>query len=156
MSDPTASGPWRIGAAARLSGLSAANIRFYEKELPLPAYRADLSSYRLYSKADVQRLRRVALMRRLDLSLDEMRALLGLSAANAADCTRASTVVAEHLEHVRARQRELRALARELRALQAACAGAGEPGTPCGLLRALDDAAAADSPRPTVRRRGHV
>ena len=46
---------WRIGEAARRSGVSAANIRFYEKEQLLPAgARAD-NRYRLYSAADLHR-----------------------------------------------------------------------------------------------------
>lgn len=151
MSTPADQGPWRIGAAARRCGLSAANIRFYEKELPLPAQRTDLNSYRLYSKSDVQRLRQVALMRRLDLSLDEMRRLLGLDGTAPADCARATAVVVEHLAHVRARMRELRALERELVSLRAACDGSA---TACGLLQALEGAAVAPVTR--LRRRGHV
>ena len=86
-----------------------------------------------------------------DLSLDEMRRLLGLDGTAPADCARATAVVVEHLAHVRARMRELRALERELVSLRAACDGSA---TACGLLQALEGAAVAPVTR--LRRRGHV
>ena len=52
---------WRIGEAARRSGVSAANMRYYEKEgLLSPGGRED-NRYRLYSEADVHRLRFIRL-----------------------------------------------------------------------------------------------
>ena len=69
---------WRIGEAARRSGVSAANMRYYEKEgLLRPGSRSE-NSYRLYSEADVHRLRFIRLCRAMDMSLDEVRTLLAL------------------------------------------------------------------------------
>ena len=51
---------WRIGEAAKRSGIAAANIRYYEKEQLLsPGVRED-NQYRLYTDGDVHRLRAIA------------------------------------------------------------------------------------------------
>ena len=47
----------RIGDAARLSGVSAANIRYYEKEGLLPRQERAENLYRVYSEDDIHRLR---------------------------------------------------------------------------------------------------
>ena len=55
-------------------GLDRANIRFYEKEgLIHPARLAN--GYRDYSSADLEELRRIRLLRRLGVSIEEIRAL---------------------------------------------------------------------------------
>ena len=79
---PQQSPQHRIGDAARLSGVSAANIRYYEKEgLLRPGVRGD-NSYRFYSSADLHRLRFIRLCRAMDMSLDEVRRLLAIDAAS--------------------------------------------------------------------------
>jgi len=106
----------RIGEAARRSGVSAANIRYYEREGLLPTQVREANDYRLYSEADLHRLRFVRLCRAMDMSLDEVRTLLDLNLSDKADCLTAREALDEHLAHVRARLSELRAhLARALR-----------------------------------------
>ena len=56
------------------SGMTRANIRFYEQEDLLHPQRHD-NGYRDYSDADLQTLHRIRLLRTLGLSLDEIRAL---------------------------------------------------------------------------------
>lgn len=56
------------------SGMTRANIRFYEQEGLLHPQRQD-NGYRDYSEADLQTLHRIHLLRTLGLSLDEIRAL---------------------------------------------------------------------------------
>lgn len=93
----------RIGEAARQSGVSPANIRYYEKEGLLPPGARGDNSYRLYSAADVHRLRFVRLCRAMDMSLDEVRTLLALDLTRKEDCHAACDTLDEHLQHVRAR-----------------------------------------------------
>ena len=69
---------WRIGEAAKRSGVAAANIRYYEKERLLSAGVREDNQYRLYSDSDVHRLRFIRLCRAMDMSLDEVRTLLAL------------------------------------------------------------------------------
>ena len=113
----------RIGEAAKRSGVSAANIRYYEKEgLLAPQGRSD-NSYRFYSEADLHRLRFIRLCRAMDMSLDEVRTLLALDGTCLADGHVACATLDEHLAHVRTRLDELRALEQELSLLRSRCDG---------------------------------
>ena len=119
----SASSGYRIGDAAARSGVTAANIRYYEKEgLIAPQARGD-NSYRLYNDADVHRLRFIRLCRAMDMSLDEVRTLLALDLRSKADCDAACVALDAHLGHVRERLRELRSLEKDLIALRDCCDG---------------------------------
>lgn len=128
----------RIGVAARLSGVSAANIRFYEKEGLLPALERSDSSYRLYSAGDIHQLRFIRLCRAMDMSLGEVRTLLGLDLSRKADCAAARAALDEHLLHVQARLKELKALAQDLQALRQRCDGTDNR---CHIIEALHERA---------------
>jgi DNA-binding transcriptional MerR regulator len=124
----------RIGEAAQRSAVSAATIRYYEREgLLKPQARAG-NDYRLYSEADIHRLRFIRQCRALDMSLDEVRTLLALDLNNKADCATASTALDAHLGHVRQRLAELWALERELLALRKRCDGSDDH---CHIIEAL-------------------
>jgi DNA-binding transcriptional MerR regulator len=114
---------YRIGEAAQQSGVTAANIRYYEKEgLLAPGLRSD-NSYRLYTGTDVHRLRFIRLCRAMDMSLDEVRTLLALDWSKQEDCDAARDTLDDHLQHVRARLKELQALEADLLALRSRCDG---------------------------------
>lgn len=139
---------YRIGDAARDSGVSAANIRYYEKEgLLAPGARAG-NDYRVYTAADVHTLRFIRLCRAMDMSLDEVRALLALDLRKKSDCAAADAALREHIGHVRERLAELRMLEKNLVALQARCHGDGDR---CHIIEALH--AQADAAVPAVRRK---
>ena len=87
---------FRIGEAAQQSGVSAANIRYYEKEGLLPPGAREGNSYRLYSGADVHQLRFIRLCRAMDMSLDEVRTLLALDWARKSDCDAARDALDAH------------------------------------------------------------
>lgn len=63
-----------IQEVERQSGMTRANIRFYEEKGLLTPQRQP-NGYRDYSAADVETLRRVRLLRSLDISIDTIRAL---------------------------------------------------------------------------------
>ena len=130
----------RIGDAARLSGVSASNIRYYEKEgLLRPGVRGD-NSYRFYSEMDLHRLRFIRLCRAMDMSLDEVRRLLAIDAASAQADHQACATLDEHLSHVRQRLAELRVLEKELRGLRSRCDGLAAH---CQVIEALHERAEA-------------
>ncbi|OUM03391.1 Cd(II)/Pb(II)-responsive transcriptional regulator [Variovorax sp. JS1663] len=134
VANPPGEQGYRIGDAAARSGLSATNIRYYEKEgLIAPQARGD-NSYRLYTDADVHQLRFIRLCRAMDMSLDEVRALLALDLRSKADCAAANVALDAHLGHVRERLRELRALEKELIALRDCCDGSDAH---CHIIEAL-------------------
>ena len=124
----------RIGDAARRSGVSAANIRYYEKETLLSPCSRSANSYRLYSDEDIHRLRFIRLCRAMDMSLDEVRTLLALGGEVPLDAHTACHTLDQHLEHVRTRLQELQALELDLRALRSRCDGRDDH---CHVIDAL-------------------
>ena len=127
-----------IGDAARQSGVSTANIRFYEKEKLLTPRGRSENSYRFYSEGDVHQLRFIRLCRALDMSLDEVRTLLGLDLKIKADCATARGALDGHLAHVRARLAELKVLEKDLQALRNRCDGTDAH---CHIIEALHERA---------------
>ena len=155
VSSPSAARGYQIGEAARQSGVSPANIRFYEKEKLLSPYGRSVSSYRLYSDGDVHQLRFIRLCRAMDMSLDEVRHLLGLDLNNKTDCASAREALDGHLGHVRARLAELKALEKDLKALRNRCDGSD---THCHIIEALHELADAQGlpPGASVSKKRHV
>ena len=133
----------RIGEAARHSGVSTANIRFYEKQGLLPAAQRQDNAYRSYSGADIHRLRFIRMCRAMDMSLHEVRILLDLNWDSPQDCRAATATVADHLGHVRQRLAELQLLEQELSVLHQRCKGDGS--ARCALISALHRHAEEDS-----------
>ncbi|MCA0215008.1 MAG: MerR family transcriptional regulator [Proteobacteria bacterium] len=141
--NPHGTDGFRIGDAAQQSGVSAANIRYYEKEgLLAPQARAG-NDYRIYTAADVHQLRFIRLCRAMDMSLDEVRTLLALDLRKKADCALADAALREHISHARERLAELRTLEKNLVALQARCQGDGDR---CHIIEALHEQADAAAP----------
>ena len=139
---PASLSNYRIGEAARLSGVSAANIRYYEKEGLLTAAGRGENSYRAYGDADLHQLRFIRMCRAMDMSLPEVRTLLGLDLRSKSDCGTAREALDEHLGHVRQRMRELRILERQLSVLRERCDGRASH---CHLLEALHEMAESQS-----------
>jgi DNA-binding transcriptional MerR regulator len=67
----------RIGELANELGVSADTLRFYERSGYLPRPGRGENSYRQYGPADVERIRLLLDLRRLDLPLDEAARLAG-------------------------------------------------------------------------------
>ena len=111
----------RIGELARLSGVAASRIRFYEEHQVLPRAERSGNGYRDYPKSAVKTLRLIDDAQRLGFSLSEIRT--GLSEAAPRVPSRRAMVkalrvklvsVEEHLNEVRARRREIVRLLRRL------------------------------------------
>lgn len=137
-SQPQSQQGYLIGQAAKLSGVSSANIRFYEKEKLISPRGISANSYRFYSDEDVHQLRFVRQMRSLDMTLDEVRRLLNLDLRKKRDCQTARDTLDEHIGHVRERLKELRMLEKNLIDLRSRCDGKDEQ---CHLMQALHDQA---------------
>lgn len=137
--DPAAArdaGLHNIGAAARLTGVSAKMIRHYESIGLIPAATRTLGGYRLYGPADLHRLRFVRRARSLGFSMDDITALLGLwhdPHRASRDVKRLAQVRIAELERKIA---ELQAMQRTLRDLAGRCHGDARPDCPV-----LDDLA---------------
>jgi DNA-binding transcriptional MerR regulator len=131
---PQNSSGYLIGQAAKLSGVSSANIRFYEKEKLIRRHETSANSYRIYSDEDVHQLRFIRQLRSLDMTLDEVRRLLNLDLRNKRDCQTARETLDDHIGHVRERLKELRVLEKNLIDLRSRCEGDDDH---CHLIEAL-------------------
>ncbi len=127
-----------IGELAKLTGVTAETIRYYEKERVIPRpKRAGSGKYRRYERADADRLRFVRHARDLGFSLDDVRELLTLTESDPKKpCGDVDQIARSHMAAVDAKITQLTALRRELGRLTADCdpkAGVGD----CSLLSAL-------------------
>ncbi len=66
----------KINEVEAAVGVTKKNIRFYEEEGLISPHREPGNGYRNYSEADVERLRRIKLLRKLDVPLAEIRQML--------------------------------------------------------------------------------
>ena len=62
----------KINEVERLVGITKGNIRFYEKEGLLTPGRNNENGYREYSQADVEWLKKIRLLRMLDVPIEEI------------------------------------------------------------------------------------
>ncbi len=143
---PQSHSGYLIGQAAKLSGVSSANIRFYEKEMLVARHGMGAGSYRMYSDEDVHQLRFIRQLRSLNMTLNEVRTLLGLDLRKKRDCQTARDMLDAHIGHVRDRLNELKALEKNLIHLRSRCDGQDEH---CHIIEALH--AQADSAKPSER-----
>lgn len=126
----------QIGELSRRSGCNIETIRYYERVGLLPQASRSPSRYRLYDEDDVRRLSFVRRSRELGFSLDEVRTLLGLSAGSGQEtCAEVRQVAAHHLDDIRAKIADLRAMQRILADAVRRCDDGEFPG--CALLDAL-------------------
>ncbi|TFZ04603.1 Cd(II)/Pb(II)-responsive transcriptional regulator [Ramlibacter rhizophilus] len=125
----------KIGDLAKATGTQAETIRYYEREGLLPEPARTESNYRRYGDEHLRRLAFIRRCRSLDMTLDEIRALLRFKEDPSAHCVEVNELIDEHMEHVAERIRELKKLQAELRELRSQCDAAGAS---CGILDTLD------------------
>lgn len=124
-----------IGAVSQRTGCNIETIRYYERIglLPPPARNG---RYRSFGAGDVARLVFVRRARELGFTLDEVRALLKLSAADGRSvCAEVRVISVAHLADVRARIADLRAMEQVLSSTIRECDAGRQPG--CPLIAAL-------------------
>ena len=118
-----------IGQAAERAGLPTKTIRYYEDiGLLKPARRAN--GFRDYGERDVHELRFIARARGLGFSVEECRHLLELYRDTGRASAEVREMAAEHINAIRAKVRELRAMEATLCKLVEQCAGDGRPDCP--------------------------
>ena len=129
----------RIGDLSHRTGCNIETIRYYERVGLLPPPPRSPSRYRLYGSEDVRRLTFVRRSRELGFSLEEVRALLALSANSGQEtCIEVRELAAQHLEDVRAKIADLRAMECVLADSVRRCDAGEAPG--CPLIDALSAA----------------
>jgi len=134
-----------IGELSRRAGVNIETIRYYERIKMLPAPPRTASRRRVYGPGETRMLTFIRRSRELGFSLDEIRALLALSTENGeAACAEVRDLAAGHLEEVRAKIADLRAMERVLVDAVRRCDAGETPGCP------LIDVLSASSPLPFV------
>ena len=128
-----------IGGAARASGVSAKMIRYYEKNGLLPAADRTEAGYRLYSDADVHRLRFVRRARDLGFQMAEISELLGLWNDRSRHSADVRKLAQAHIGELRGRMDQLQQMVDTLEELVDACAGDDRPD--CPILAGLEHGA---------------
>lgn len=128
----------KIGELAKATGSLVENIRFYEREGLLPQAERTEGNYRIYGQDHAERLAFIRNCRNLDMTLNEIRALLRFKEAPTENCGEVNALLDEHIGHVAARIRELKALEKNLKTLRLQCqeANASED---CGILQGLSE-----------------
>lgn len=140
----------KIGELAAAAQTQSETIRYYEREGLLPQAARTGANYRSYESHHVERLAFIRHCRSLDMTLDEIRALLRFKDAPSDNCGEVNDLLDEHIGHVQQRIRDLRALSRQLVHLREQCAAAST-GSDCGILSGLAQAARSQDRRPASR-----
>ncbi len=124
-----------IGEMGKATNTKIETIRYYERIGLLPKPARTSSNYRNYGQAELGRLSFIRRSRDLGFSLDQVRALLGLSDDRSCDCAGIDRIANQHLVEVDRKIADLQALRRELKAVIDSCDG----GTvaECRIIEAL-------------------
>ena len=104
-----------IGELSRLTGVNIETIRYYERINMMPHPPRTASGHRVYGEVETRTLSFIRRSRELGFTLDEIRALLALSAKQGQEvCADVRHLAANHLRDVRAKIADLRAMERIL------------------------------------------
>ena len=119
-----------IGEAARLSGMNAKTIRYYEDVgLIQPAGRTG-AGYRDYSDADVHMLQFLARARGLGFSVKTCRELLSLYRDRSRASADVKAIANTHVDEISRKIEELQAMKDTLQSLISRCHGDDRPDCP--------------------------
>lgn len=141
-------GPFNIGEAAALSGVSAKMLRHYETLGLLPKVPRTFSGYRQYGANEVHTLRFIRRARDLGFGIPEIKLLLDLWQNRRRASASVKRIALEHVADLDRRIAEMQAMKRTLDALAYSCHG--DERTECPIL---DDLATEPGPqkRPASR-----
>jgi DNA-binding transcriptional MerR regulator len=129
----------RIGGLAQVTGTSAPTIRYYESIGLLPAASRRAGGQRVYADGDVERLSFIRRCRDFGFSIEQVQILVSLMRDRQRSCFEARDLAQDHLNAVRLKLAELRALERSIAAFVADChrSCAGGAGRDCVVLSGL-------------------
>ena len=120
----------RIGEAARLSGVSAKLIRYYESRRLLSPAGRNASGYRLFDERNVHELRFIKRARALGFPIKQIDELLGLWRDKRRPSRKVRALAEHHKQSVAARMEAHQAIIDVLGRLIAACKGDERPDCP--------------------------
>ena len=125
-----------IGELSRRTGVNIETIRYYERIGISSAPPRTTTGRRVYGPAESQTLTFIRRARELGFTLDEIRTLLALSGeSDRGTCAEVRAVAARHLDEIRTKIADLRAMEQVLAVTVARC-DAGEP-SGCPMIETL-------------------
>ncbi len=129
----------RIGGLAARTGTNAPTIRYYEEIGLLPPAGRREGGQRCFDEDDVKRLTFIRRCREFGFPIEQIRTLVSLMHDPARSCLEARELAQDHLDAVRAKVIELKALERSIAAFVQTCDAtcAGGPGPDCSILEDL-------------------
>lgn len=132
-----------IGRLAKAAGVTTPTIRYYEEIGLLPPPGRRESGQRMYTERDLERLTFIRRSRDFGFSIEQVRTLVGLSISRSEDCTQVRDIAQGHLDEVRSKLDELKALEgtldRFVKQCDAVCAGGA--GRDCAIFRDMSNPA---------------
>ena len=131
-----------IGAIARVSGLTTEAIRYYEGIGLLPAAKRSANGYRVYSRADIARVKFLRQARQVGFTIDQCRQLLNLYENPRRKSAAVHALVADKLVEVEQHIHELENMRRVLSELISACPN--DEQAECAIIDSLAGSAAAE------------
>ncbi len=126
----------KIGELAKVAHCSVETIRYYEKAALFPKTARSEGNFRVYGAAHVERLRFIRNCRNLDMSHEEIHALLALTDKPEDGCGGINKVFDQHIAHVDERIEELVQLKQQLTTLRQRCQ-TEKSQQECGILQGL-------------------
>jgi DNA-binding transcriptional MerR regulator len=128
-----------IGSLAGRSRCTVPAIRYYEQIGLLPRAERGAGGQRVYGEADFRRLTFIRRCRDFGFPIEQVRELVALIGSPDRDCVEAGNIARGHLDDVRRKLKELRALERSLKQFADDCAArcAGGPAEACVMLEEL-------------------
>jgi Cd(II)/Pb(II)-responsive transcriptional regulator len=127
----------KIGQLANVSGCSIQTIRYYEKEGLLHPPSRSGGNFRLYDDKALKELEFVKHCRSLDIPLSDIKTLIELKNKPEESCSSINNLIANQLELVNQRIKELKALRSELQIMKKACSSDNTV-EKCGIMRTLE------------------
>lgn len=119
-----------IGQAAKISGISAKMIRYYETLGLIGPPRRSAAGYRLYTEQDIHTLLFIRRARALGFSMENIRELLQLWQDRSRKSSEVKQLASSHIETLNRRITELQSIVDTLQGLAACCAGDERPDCP--------------------------
>ncbi|MDG4951680.1 Cu(I)-responsive transcriptional regulator [Actinobacillus equuli] len=124
-----------ISQAAEHSGLSAKQIRDYEKAGLLPQAARSSSGYRVYSAADLERLHFISNARKVGFSLVQISELLKLNDDPHRTSREVKQLTEQHIEELQQKIADLQQMLSLLKSWSKSCCGNDSP--ECSILSGL-------------------
>jgi Cu(I)-responsive transcriptional regulator len=118
-----------IGDVARLSGLPAKSIRYYE-DIGLVRPMRGENGYRAFRESDLHKLTFLGRARALGFTIEDCRALMALYEDNSRESAQVKRIAEDHLARIDDKIAQLQAMRATLSHLVNACAGDRRPDCP--------------------------